>query len=252
MNGLRKGAWPWWVLAAAAGLGLAQVAPAVTWSTAVRHHLAPTLSGLGRPGHLALTFDDGPHPAGTPAVLAALDALGWRATFFMLGDQVRARPSLAAEVAAAGHEIAVHGDTHRYLLGRSPRATQNDLARAVDSVTAATGSPPRWFRPPYGVLSGGVLPALAGLGLQPVLWTAWGREWRAEATPRSVVETLARGVLDGGTVLLHDSDVAAAAGCWQTTVRTLPLLAERLRPRGLVVGTLAEHGLPAGHPSAAG
>jgi peptidoglycan-N-acetylglucosamine deacetylase len=251
VNGLRKGVWPW-VLVAAAGLGLAQVAPAVTWSAPVRHHLAPTLSGLGRPGHLALTFDDGPHPAGTPAVLVALDALGWRATFFMLGEQVRAQPSLAAEVAAAGHEIAVHGDTHRYLLGRSPRATQDDLARAVESVTAATGSHPRWFRPPYGVLSGGVLPVLARLGLQPVLWSAWGREWRAEATPRSVVETLARGVLDGGPALLHDSDVAAAAGCWQTTVRTLPLLAERLSPRGLVVGTLAEHGLPARHPSADG
>jgi peptidoglycan-N-acetylglucosamine deacetylase len=252
VSGPRQGSWPRWVLAAAAGLGLVQVAPAVTWSAAVRRHLAPTLSGLGRPGHLALTFDDGPHPAGTSAVLAALEALGWRATFFMLGDQVRARPWVAAEVAAAGHEIAVHGDTHRYLLGRSPRATHDDLARAVESVTAATGSHPRWFRPPYGVLSGGVLPVLARLGLQPVLWTAWGREWRAEATPGSAAETLARGVLDGGTALLHDSDVAAATGCWQVTVRTLPLLAERVMMRGLVVGTLAEHGLPARHPSATG
>ena len=66
------------------------------------------------------TFDDGPDPQSTPEFLAVLDELGWRATFFMLGDMVRRSPSIAREVAAAGHEVAVHGDLHRNMLWRTP------------------------------------------------------------------------------------------------------------------------------------
>ncbi len=138
------------VLPAAVGLtvGLAQVGPGVTWLAPIRLRWAPALSGLGRPGHVALTFDDGPHPQGTPAVLQALDRLGWRATFFLLGERVRELPGLAAQIVEAGHEVAVHGDEHRYLFTRTPRATATDLARAVDSIRAAVGSPPLWYRPP--------------------------------------------------------------------------------------------------------
>ena len=77
--------------------------------------------GSGVPGHVALTFDDGPDPASTPKFLEALDDLGWHATFFMLGDMARRSPGLAAEVAAAGHEVAVHGDRHRSQLRLTPR-----------------------------------------------------------------------------------------------------------------------------------
>jgi peptidoglycan-N-acetylglucosamine deacetylase len=231
-------------LAAAAGAGLVQVAPGVTWLGGVRARLAPGLSGLGAAGHLALTFDDGPDAEGTPAVLAGLRAHGWRATFFMLGAQVRARPGLAAEVARAGHEIALHGDAHRYLLARPPWATYDDLARGLEAVAAATGVRPHWFRPPYGVLTAGCLWAVRRLDLQPVLWSAWGRDWSPRATPRSVVAQLARGVLDGGTALLHDSDVTSANGSWRTTAHALPLLAEETGRRGLAVGPLAEHGTP--------
>ena len=62
---------------------------------------------------VALTFDDGPDPDGTPGVLDALDAAGLKATFFMVGEQVKAAPALAGEVAKRGHEIALHGATHR-------------------------------------------------------------------------------------------------------------------------------------------
>jgi peptidoglycan/xylan/chitin deacetylase (PgdA/CDA1 family) len=222
---------------------LAEVAPGATWLAPLRCRLVPRLAGLGTPGHLALTFDDGPDPLGTPAVLAALDELGWRATFFLLGAQVRTHPELAAEVAAAGHEIALHGDTHRYHFTRSHRGVREDLARGADSVAAATRVRPRWFRPPYGVLTVGTLLAVRALGLEPVLWSAWGREWRAGATPRAVVGELRRGVLDGGTVLLHDSDATSAAGSWRVTRDALPLLADEAARRGLTVGPVGEHGL---------
>lgn len=228
--------------AAAVLVGAAvQIAPAATWLPPVRHRLAPGLSGLGDRAHLALTFDDGPDAEGTPAVLAALYDLGWRATFFLLGEQVRARPGLAAEVAATGHEIALHGFAHRYLPARSPWATYDDLARGVQTVAEATGVRPRWFRPPYGVLTSACLWAAARLRLRPVLWSAWGRDWRHDATAASVVAELTRGVLAGGTALLHDSDATAAPGSWRTTVGALPLLADEVRRRGLAVGPLGEH-----------
>jgi hypothetical protein len=102
------------------------------------------------------------------------------------------------------------------------------------------------------VLTTGGLLAARRLGLRPVLWSAWGRDWTAGATPRSVVEELCRGVLDGGTALLHDSDATSAPGSWRTTVAALPLLAAEVTRRGLAVGPLGEHGVggpSAGHPA---
>lgn len=237
-----------WALAAAGGAALAHIGPGIMWIGPVRRRLAPTLSGLGTPGHLALTFDDGPDPDGTPAVLEALDQLEWRATFFLLGRQVRARPELAREVAAAGHEIALHGYGHRYLFLRTPGGTYDDLARGLDAVTDATGVRPRWFRPVYGVLTTPALWAARRLELRTVLWSAWGREWRPEATPESVHRNLRRGVLDGGTVLLHDSDVSSAPGCWRLTVDALYRLSGEVRRRRVSVGPLSEHGLACSDP----
>jgi peptidoglycan/xylan/chitin deacetylase (PgdA/CDA1 family) len=176
-------------------------------------------------------------------VLDALAELGWRATFFMLGTQVRAHPPLAAAVADAGHEVALHGDEHRYLFTRRHREIREDLTRGVEALRETTGASPWWFRPPYGVLTTGGLAATRRLGLRPLLWTAWGRDWLPGATPQSVVHELRRGVLDGGTVLLHDSDVTSAPGSWRVTVDALPLLAEEVARRGLRVGPAGEHGV---------
>jgi len=220
----------------------AHAGPAITSLPPVRR-LLPGLCGVGRAGHVALTFDDGPDPDSTPSFLAALDRLGWRATFFMLGEQVRAHPAVAAEVARAGHEIALHGQEHRSHLARGPVAVADDLRRSLALLTEATGRRPRWYRPPYGIVAGGTLLACRSLGLRPVLWTAWGRDWRAEATARTVLDDIAAGVLSGGTVLLHDSDCTSAPGSWRAALDALPGLAAMCAERGLVVGPLAEHGL---------
>lgn len=231
-------------LAAVGGLlATAHIGPAVTWLAGPRLALWPRLAGIGRGGHLALTFDDGPDPVSTPLFLAELADLGWTATFFVLGEQVRRAPGLLAEVAAAGHEIAVHGDAHRYLIARSPAAVFDDLHRAVDAIGSQLDAPPRWFRPAYGVLSGPALLAARRLGLRPVLWSAWGRDWTAAATATSVLAELDRGVLSGGTALLHDSDIDAAPGSWRAALGALPLLAEEASMRHITIGPLADHGL---------
>ena len=145
-----------WVLAGGTALAVAQGAPGLTALAPVRR-LFPRLAGAGPPDHVALTFDDGPDPRFTPRFLATLAARRVHATFFLLGPMVQAAPQLAAEIAAAGHEIGVHGWEHRYATVRGPRALHDDLARACDTIAAATGTVPWLYRPPYGVLSAGAL-----------------------------------------------------------------------------------------------
>jgi peptidoglycan/xylan/chitin deacetylase (PgdA/CDA1 family) len=224
------------------GIALAaHAAPALASIAPLRRRLLPGLSGAGNPGHVALTFDDGPAPDSTPAFLEVLAEHQVKATFFLLGRMLQASPDMGRALAEAGHEVAVHGWEHRCMLLRGPRATDDDLARARDLIAAATGEMPRWYRPPYGVLSASALGAARRLGLTPVLWTNWGRDWERQATPESVLATVTRDLAGGGTVLLHDSDCTSAPGSWRTTLGALPALLDEVHSRGLSIGPLRDH-----------
>ena len=120
---------------------------------------------------------------------------------------------------------------------------RDDIDRAHGSITEATGVEPRWFRPPFGISSYASLRAARALGMTTVLWTTWGRDWRREATPASVVDDVLRRYVDGGTVLLHDSDCTSYPGSWESALGALPQLAKRFAARGLEVGTVGEHGI---------
>ena len=231
-------------LAAVAGATAAVHAlPALASLPALRRTLTPALAGQGRSDHVALTLDDGPDPLSTPRFLRLLEGRDLRATFFLLGSMVQHSPGLAKELVAAGHEIGLHGYQHRCLLLRGPADTYDDLARGRDTVEAATGIELRWFRPPYGVLTTATLIATRRLGLTPVLWTAWGRDWSARATPSSVERIVRADLRGGGTILLHDSDCTSAPGAWHSTLGALPRLLDHCARRGWAVGPLAEHGI---------
>lgn len=234
----------WLAAAGAAGLAVAHAGPGVTGIGPLRMLAFRRLAGQGDPAHVALTFDDGPDPESTPEFARALAERGIRATFFMLGSMVAKAPGLAADIAAAGHEVGVHGYDHRYLTVRGPRATRSDLTRATELIGGVTGTRPRLFRPPYGVLSGPALLTARDLGLTPVLWGTWGREWAPGATPTSVLQTLIRGLDGGVTVLLHDSGRTSPPGAWQAGLAALPALLDECERRGLRVGPLGEHDVP--------
>lgn len=215
--------------------------PAVASWPLLRTRLLPGLAGIGRPDHVALTFDDGPDPASTPAFLDALAASGTKATFFLLGSMLMHAPELGRALVAAGHEVGVHGWEHRYGTLRTPGALYDDLARARDLIGDVTGRQPVFFRPPYGVLSAGSLAAARRLRLRPVLWSAWGRDWAPDATAGSVLSTIRKDLAGGATVLLHDSDCTSAPLSWQAALGALPLVVDECAGRGLRVGPLAEH-----------
>jgi peptidoglycan/xylan/chitin deacetylase (PgdA/CDA1 family) len=213
-----------------AGPALCAWSPALRRALGVRNRVADHRA-------VALTFDDGPHAQGTPATLAALDERGVRATFFLVGEQVRREPALAAEIVAAGHEVGVHGDRHRNLLRLTPTQVRDDLVRAETTISRATGRTPRLYRPPYGVLTGAGLVHARRLGWEPLLWTRWGRDWRARATPASIASEAAAHLGGGEVILLHDADHYSAPGSWQRTVAALSRLLDSIEHAGLTVGS---------------
>ncbi len=182
---------------------------------------------------VALTFDDGPHPVGTPLVLDVLAREAAVATFFLVGEQVRARPALAAEIVAAGHGIALHCDRHRWQVRLRDSTVADDLARGRTAIAEATGVMPMVHRPPYGCYSGGGLAAVRAAGLQPLLWSRWGKDWRRFTTPGRIARRAVRDVRAGDVILLHDADFYSARDSHQRTAQALPAIISELRRRGL-------------------
>ncbi|MGD9736954.1 MAG: polysaccharide deacetylase family protein [Solirubrobacterales bacterium] len=205
--------------------------------------LAPVVPPLGRAlgvvlreeglDGVALTFDDGPHPQGTPAVLELLREAGAAATFFLVGEQVERRPSLVAEIVAAGHRVELHSHRHRTQLRQTARAIGDDADRARSAIEEAGAQAVADFRPPNGVFSASGLRTVRRRGWRPVLWSRWGRDWDAGATADSIAQRCTGAVRAGDVVLLHDADYYSAPDSWVRTVAALPAILEALESRGL-------------------
>jgi peptidoglycan-N-acetylglucosamine deacetylase len=221
-------------------LAAAQVAPAATWLPAVRAAF-PRLAGCGRSDHVALTFDDGPDAVSTPAILDLLRAHDARATFFLVGERISRASDVVQRIVDEGHEIGLHGWRHRYMFTSSPRLAR--CLNAISDVVGAQQARPRWFRPPYGVLSATSALEAARHRLAPILWTTWAKDWRPDATPESVEAMMTPGLVGGATLLLHDASTDRAPMSWTATAGALPGLLRQCAERGLQVGPLCEHGV---------
>ncbi|MFZ1153846.1 MAG: polysaccharide deacetylase family protein [Solirubrobacteraceae bacterium] len=206
--------------------GLAGAWPALRGPLGVEDH---TATGTG----WALTFDDGPHAQGTPAVLDVLAGRGVCATFFLVGEQVLRNPAIPAEIVAAGHGIGLHCHRHRNLLRLAPWQVREDVARAQAAIEDATGITPALYRPPYGVLNATALRLARREGRRTLLWTHWGRDWEARATPESIATRVTNDVEEGSILLLHDADDYGAPSSWRRTVLALPRVLDRLEESGI-------------------
>jgi peptidoglycan-N-acetylglucosamine deacetylase len=206
---------------------------------ALAFYSRPLRAALGVEDHTAtgagwaLTFDDGPHAQGTPAVLEVLASRGVRATFFLVGEQVLRNPAIPGEIVAAGHEIGLHCHRHRNLLRLAPWQVREDVARAQAAIEDATGISPALYRPPYGVLNATALRLARGAGRRTLLWTHWGRDWEARATPESIAARVTDDVEEGSILLLHDADDYSAPGSWRRTALALPSVLDVLAERGI-------------------
>jgi peptidoglycan-N-acetylglucosamine deacetylase len=170
----------------ALGLAAGGYAYAAMWPASRlfgRSLIAPRLEA-GRPGELALTFDDGPNPACTPRLLDILAEQDVRASFFLVGRYAQAEPELVRRIHSAGHIIGNHSWSHPNLAVTSARRVDEELTRTRDTLEQITGAPIRYFRPPYGGRRPYVLRAARGLGMTPVLWNAITSDWSEPSSDR--------------------------------------------------------------------
>ena len=194
---------------------------------------------LAGPGPLvALTFDDGPNPDATPAVLDALGGEGVPATFFILGRHAERWPELVDRVSREGHGIGNHGYYHRKLTWRSPHYVRDDIASGTAAIERAGGPRPTLFRAPHGQRNPWVTPIARQFGQRTVGWTlgVWDT---ALPGPAVIADRVLRGTRAGTIVLLHDGDGYDPHGDRMQTARALPAIIRGLRERGLSFTTLA-------------
>lgn len=169
-----------------------------------------------------LTFDDGPDPVHTPALMRVLERHGARGTFFLVGARLRDQPQLAGQLVAAGHALGNHSENHPWF-DRLPWSRQREEVDAVEQVLRRVdGEPRHWFRPPHGRLSFGCFWGMLLGGLRVMLWDIDSEDYRR--SPADVRDRLLRRRLRGGEVILFHDDGGAAA---QALDELLPLWRQR-------------------------
>lgn len=158
---------------------------------------------------VALSFDDGPDAASTPALLDLLREERVAAAFFCIGKLVQAEPELAARIVREGHLIGNHSFNHSNLTNfyGVPRL-KIELNQTQSAIHAATGVRPEFFRPPMGLSNPRVFTVARQLGLQVVGWSARGFDTQINQ-PARVVRRILRQVRPGGIILLHDGNIPA-------------------------------------------
>lgn len=188
---------------------------------------------------MALTFDDGPNPAATPQLLELLTKYGVKATFFLIGRQVRAFPALAREMVERGHEIGNHTETHPSLTWLTSSGIAEELERCDEAISSAMGVTARWMRPPYGYRNPWLNGVVARRGNSGVaMWSVAGRDWKTEAA-EPVIERLRR-ARGGDIVLLHDGDHRVPLGKRLHVVAALEYWLPRWKDSGIRFVTMNE------------
>ncbi|RFA28506.1 hypothetical protein CAI21_11565 [Alkalilimnicola ehrlichii] len=201
------------------------------WGGLVRRRLAPGVNGV------ALSFDDGPDPRYTPAILDLLAAHSVRATFFLLADQARRYPLLTRRIASEGHELGSHGCSHRHPWRLSVPLARQEVREAGRILADISGERIYWFRPPFGRLRRCMVLEAAAQGQRTVLWSRSAIDWGPWGTEAGVRRRLAR-VENGDVVLLHDAPNRHNRP--EVTVGILPDLLRRWRETGLRSSTLTD------------
>jgi peptidoglycan-N-acetylglucosamine deacetylase len=187
---------------------------------------------------VALTFDDGPNPEATPAILDALGAEGVPATFFVLGRHADRWPDIVARTAREGHVIGNHGYHHRKLLWRSPRYVREDISLGAAAIARAGAPKPVMFRAPHGQRNPWVTPIARREGQRTVGWTLG--VWDTALPGADVIaDRVVRGTRGRSIILLHDGDGYDPAGDRMQTARALPRIIQRLRDRGFTFAPLS-------------
>lgn len=152
---------------------------------------------------VALTYDDGPHPVHTPAILDVLADRGATATFFVLAKHVELYPEIARRIVAEGHEVGLHGDDHRSLLTMTRAEAVKTLRDAKRRVEAVVEVPVALYRPPYGQYTSQQARGIRRLGMDLIMWSGDALDWLDDAET-AIADRVVAAAFGGGITLLHD------------------------------------------------
>jgi peptidoglycan/xylan/chitin deacetylase (PgdA/CDA1 family)/glycosyltransferase involved in cell wall biosynthesis len=189
-------------------------------------------SGPATSAQVCLTFDDGPHPEHTPALLDTLGQLGIRATFFLVGERAAAHPDIVRRIAAEGHEIGNHTWSHRHPQTLSTAEFVAEVRRTDVLLAELAGRPSALFRPPHGKLTAWQMCQAWRLGQTIVLWNLDPKDY-ARASADDLASYFQKQPPQGGDiVLMHDNHPHAAL--------VLPRLVAEVKLRNLSFATPAE------------
>nr|BFE32338.1 polysaccharide deacetylase family protein [Actinomadura rugatobispora] len=176
---------------------------------------------------IALTIDDGPSPQWTPKVLDLLAEHQVRATFFIIGAQVKEYPKLTQRIAAAGHQICNHTMTHPLSFDDlSTKTLRKEIGEAHDRIAQISGVVPLFFRAPGGAWSPQVMEVVGEHGMLPIDWAVDPRDWARPGVAR-IRKTL-MGCASGNILLVHDG-----GGDRSQTVKALKDVVPKLKKRGM-------------------
>ncbi|HEY3144289.1 MAG TPA: polysaccharide deacetylase family protein [Acidimicrobiales bacterium] len=181
---------------------------------------------------VAMTFDDGPDPRYTPAILGLLEDHDTVATFFMQGNHVEAHRDLARQVGER-HAIGNHTYTHPNMGSASAAMARDELGRTHEIIERTIGSAPVAFRPPYGSLSGATGMVAADMGYDIVLWSD---RMSSRRTPQRNLHALADTVRPGAIVLAHDGGSLPN----QAVIDSLPSLLDWFEEKEIELVTVPE------------
>lgn len=182
--------------------------------------------------HVAMTFDDGPHPQNTPRLLDILSKRNIKATFYVIGGNVDRYPHIARRIVAEGHEIGNHTYTHRKLTSLSASEVRKEMQRTQDAIARATGVKPRTMRPPYGALrTDQRVTVMREFSYPTILWSVDPRDWQRPG-PSVVTSRILDGTGNGAIILAHDLHAP--------TVSAMPATFDGLLSRGYKFITVSQ------------
>ncbi len=199
-----------------------------------QHELIVRRSPHPRSKLVALTFDDGPWPTWTEAVLEVLAEHEVPATFFVLGRQAERHPALVKRIADGGHLLGSHSVSHKRFNTVKPARVHKETVQSRRLIADAVGVDSPWIRPPYGAMNAGAWGAVREAGGRVVLWDVDPEDWRKPGT-KKIADRVVRATKPGSIVLLHDG-----GGDRTQTVKALPKIIKRLRGKGYTFVTVEE------------
>jgi len=192
---------------------------------------------------VALTYDDGPNPPHTQALLDTLAQHGVMATFFLKGRNVAAFPESVLMVANAGHEIGNHSYSHRPMIALSKSDMLEEVVRTNELIENLLGYEPVLFRPPYGAQGPGLKLALDELDMPSILMSTNGTDWEI-TDPQQIASAVLENIEPGSIILLHDGhgdvDEPDSQDSRAATVAATDIIVVALKARGYRFATVGE------------